>query len=926
MTTVALWIVRLVTPRANREWVVGDTVEQFNLRARSSGTKAANQWLLRETVRIVLAAPRHHLAIRPRDAARSTVRQGAGQMWSSWLQDIRYGLRLLRRSPVFTLVAVASLALGIGGSAAVFSVLNAVVLRNLPIAEPDHFFSAVRQQRRETSTRFSWPSVQGIREELAGKAEIAAASSVGTMQLRLEGVGDGVAGERGSVQLVSGEYFEILRQRPLLGRLLTPADNQTLGAHPVAVISHGYWRRQLGGAPDAVGRTLTINGTTFAIVGVTRPEFFGTNVAIRNADAWIPLMMQAAVRYASNSSSHGNADSRQPWPPQPLVEWLTLFVRVPAGTEPSTIAAAITVRHQADGAARRADDATYADQRAAERVTLDEAGRGLSSLRASSSTTLYVLLAMMTVLLLIASGNVAGLLVARAAAREREIAVRLSLGAGRLRLARQLIVESCLLGVAGGLLGLGVALWGRNLIVALFAGGANPVVTLDTGLDWRVLAFAVAITAVTSVACGLLPAIRGTRGRAAESLTLQSRSALEGRRRLFAGRALVGVQIAFCLLLLVVAGLFVRSLRILTTTDIGFDREQVLGARLDVRSLGYSAEERHLLYQRILDRAQTLPGVVSASMSLNGPVTSSAWLSGFVVDGYTPQPGERMQTSEELVTEQYFSTVGLRIVRGRGFGPLDRGADARSTIINETMARRYFAGQDPIGKRWGYSESALRGPGAFTIVGVVEDARYRDLKGTVPTMAYHLSGPSVDESDPLNDLEIRTSGSALALAGTLRQVLAQVEPRMPVNDVLSLEQRVGRLVWQESIVARLTAIFSGISLLLACLGLYGTISYGVSQRVPELGLRLALGADRRQVLWLVMREALTLVIFGSTVGLLLAYGAARSLGSQLYGVGPLDPVAYVAGATLLVTVGLGAAYLPALRASRIEPMTAIARN
>jgi predicted permease len=402
-------------------------------------------------------------------------------------------------------------------------------------------------------------------------------------------------------------------------------------------------------------------------------------------------------------------------------------------------------------------------------------------------------------------------------------------------------------------------------------------------------------------------------------------TALASRRTLFAGRALVVLQMAFCLLLLVVAGLFVRTLRVLTSADIGFDRQHVIGARLDVRSLGYAAEQRHQLYARIVERVQSLPGVQSASLSLNGPIVASSQLSGFAIDGYTPKPGERMQTNEETVTEDYFSTVGLRIVRGRAFGPQDRATGTRSTLINETMARRFFGDQDPIGTRWAYSTDALRTPHAFVVIGVVQDAKYRDLKGPIPTMTYHLASPS-DADDVLSDLEVRTTGSPMAVAAMLRQVLAQVEPRLPVNDVLALEERVGRVLWQESIFARLTSLFGGLSLLLACLGLYGTISYGVSQRVPELGLRLALGAGRGRLLWLVMRDALTLVIIGSAVGLLLAYAAASSLGSQLYGVGPLDPIAYVSAATLLIIVGLAAAYLPAFRASRIEPMTAIAHN
>jgi len=844
-------------------------------------------------------------------------------MLSDALQDVRFGLRLLRRSPVFTAVAVLSLALGIGGAAAVFSLLNAIVLRSLPVAEPDRLFVAERHRPDEMSPRFSWPEVGRLRDELAGRSELAAASSVATMQLRPARASATAAAERGSVQLVSGEYFDVLGQRPQAGRLLMREDNQALDGHPVVVVSHGYWRRSLAGASDAIGQTLAINGTAFTIIGITAPEFFGTTVSMRGVDAWVPLMMQSAIRYGGNASSHADGDTRKPWPPQENVEWLNVFARVPRGGEPTSIAAALTVRHHADVTSRSGSDTDNAERLRAERIVLAPAGRGLSSLRDQASTALYVLLAMMIVLLMIASGNVASLLVARATSREREIAVRLSLGAGRLRLIRQLLVESLLLGLAGGVVGLGLALWGRDLLLGLFVSGQTSLITLDTGIDWRVMAFAVAMSLATGLACGLLPALRGTRVPVSESLKLQSRAVgLHSRRTLVAGRALVAAQMAFCLLLLIVAGLFVRSLRVLATSEIGFDRAHLLGARIDVRSLGYSADARQVLYRRLLDRVQALPGVQSASLSQNGPVVTSSQISGFSIEGYTPQSGERMSTNEEIVTEDYFSTVGLRIMRGRPFGPGDRGAGSRSTLINETMARRFFSGQDPIGKRWAYDPNAVSTPEAFVIIGVVEDAKYRDLRSAIPTMTYHLSGPSEDAV--LSDLEVRTAGAPEALVSTLRQVLAEAEPGLPVYDILPIEQRVARALSQDALIAQLTSVFSGISLLLACLGLYGTISYGVTQRVAELGLRIALGAVRRQVLWLIMREALVLVAIGSAVGFSLAYLAARSLGTVLYGIGPVDPLAYGTGAALLLSVGLVAAYLPAFRASRIEPMRALA--
>jgi predicted permease len=739
------------------------------------------------------------------------------------------------------------------------------------------------------------------------------------MQLRA-GQAANVAAERGTVQLVSGEYFEVLGQRPSLGRLLARTDNEALDAHPVAVLSHGYWQRSFGGAADVVGRTLSINNQAFTVVGVAAPAFFGTTVSIRGVDVWVPLMMQSAVRYGGNASATNDADMRKPWPPQEDLSWLSLFVRVPPGTDPESIAAALTVKHHAD-VTSRLGQSDYANTLRGERIALESAAAGVSTLRSQASVALYVLLAMMGVMLLIASGNVASLLVARATAREREIAVRLSLGAARSRLVRQLLTESLLLGLAGGLLGLGIAVWGRDLLLGLFISGQTNIVMLDIGIDWRVMAFATSIAVLTGVACGLLPAFRGTRVPVSESLKLQSRGTLQSRRTLLAGRVLVAGQMAFCLLLLIVAGLFVRSLRVLATSDIGFDRAHVVAARVDPRSLGYSAEQRQQLYARVIARLEQLPGVLSVSLSQNGPVVPSSQISGFSIEGYVPGDGERMSTNEEIVTENYFATVGLRILRGRPFGPMDRGPSSRATLINETMAKRFFPNQDPIGKRWAYDSSAFKSGEAFVIVGVVEDAKYRDMRTTTPTMIYHLSGPLQDAV--LGDLEVRTAGAPATLVTTIRQALAEAEPALPVFDIMPLDQRVTRSLTQDAVIARLTTVFSGVSLLLACLGLYGTIAYGVNQRMAELGLRIALGANRGRVLWLVMREALILVVVGTGVGAALAYLAARGLGTLLYGIGPLDPLAYGAGAALLAVVALLAAYIPALRASRIEPMRAI---
>jgi predicted permease len=844
-----------------------------------------------------------------------------------FFRDLRYGARLLRRSAGFTFTAVLSLGLGIGGATAVFSLVNAIVLRTLPVPDPQQLFVAeVRSASHDHGELISGPTFEHARDELASRKVGEAFAATGAVGMQLQPDGDSAPG-RGSVQLVSGEYFNVLRQQPQVGRLLNPSDNRVVGGHPVAVISDGYWRRRLNGLPDAVGRQIAINGNSFTIVGVTRPRFFGTTLSLRGPDVWIPYVMQPVVRYSSNASNSGDSDPRKPWPPQAQIEWLNVFARVPKGVAPASAADAFTSVHQRDREAvlpKGSSDDDRAGIRK-QRVALVDASTGISGLREGASQPLFVLLAMVGVLLVIACGNVAGLLLARAAGREREIAIRLSIGAGRSRLVRQLLAESLLLATAGGILGITFAAWARDGLLGLLVNVTSNTTPIDlnTGLDWRVLGFSLGISMLTGIACGVLPAIRGTRVPVSDSLKQQSRGAVgtEGRRGLLVGKILVGAQMAFCLLLLVVAGLFARSLQSLTKTDVGFDKEHILAARADIRGAGYTSEERQALYRRVVERLQMLPGVQSASLSSNGPLANSSRISSMSVEGYTPAPEERLRTNEEVVTDRYFETVGLKVIDGRAFGPEDRKAGSLNTIINATMAKRYFPGRSAIGKRWSYGGDIDKD--SNVIIGVVEDARYVQLRTPPPNMAYHLAEASPD--DVLSDIELRTTGAPGALAATVREVLAQAEPRLPVFEVIPLTDRIARGVAQDRMVARLTAIFGALALLLASLGLYGTISYGISRRVAELGLRMALGADRRMVLWMVLREALTLVVAGGLIGLPLAFLAGKAMSTLLFGVGAADPVSFGLGALTLLAVAAVAAYLPAHRASRIEPMVALGR-
>jgi predicted permease len=838
-----------------------------------------------------------------------------------FFRDLRYGARLLRRNTIFTATAVLSLALGIGGATAVFTLVNAVVLRTLPVPRPSELYAAKSIGTYGSDNLYSVPTLVHAQDELRSTgAQLAAATDLAGMELQSSA---DASPSRGQAQLVSGDYFDVLEQRPEFGRLLTRADNASVGESPVAVVSDAYWRRHFGSSTDLTRRTVTVNGTLFSIVGVTRPKFFGTTVSLHAADVWIPFMMQPVVRYEGDSSAH-NADRQKPWPSQVGLAWLNLFVRVPSSTPVTQVEAALTGVEQRDEIAQMSKRATDDDRAAIRKshVQMLNASAGISSLRDDVSTPLFVLLAMVGVLLVIACGNVAGLLVSRAAGREREVAIRVSIGAARGRLVRQFLAESLLLAGAGGVLGMTFAIWARDALLALLV-NTNGSIDLDTTLDGRVLAFSVAVTAVTGVASGILPALRGTRVAAAESLKQQSRAVggEAGRRGLFVGRSLVVAQMAFCLLLLVVAGLFGRSLRALARTDVGFDRNHVLTATLDYRAAGYSPQERLVSYRRIVDRLQALPGVAAASLSENGPLADSARISSLNVDGYVAGKDEHLRTNEEIVTDRYFDAVGLRMLAGRGFESQDRDPAAHSTIVNETFAKRFFPKGDPVGRHWTYGGPIDKD--AFVIVGVVEDARYVDLKVPPPNMVYHVA-----ESRPaevLDDLEIRTSGAPAAIVASVRQAIAESAPRLPLVRVTPLSERIANGLREDRMVSRLTTVFGALALMLASLGLYGTISYGVSRRMAELALRIALGADRRSVQWLVLRQALALVCAGGAVGLPLAFIAARTVSSLLYNIPAADPLAFSIGFAVLLAVSTLAAYLPAYRASRIEPMAALNR-
>jgi predicted permease len=853
------------------------------------------------------------------------------------MQDLRFGARLLARNPLFTVVASLSLALGIGANSAVFSMINGVLFRSLPVPQAEQLYIA-ETPRADAQPRFAYPTFEAARALIGARAELAAVSSIQPMQIAAP-VGSGVDDIRsdakaiargasvsqwGRVQLVSGEYFHLLRQRAQVGRLLGPEHNQTPGQHAVAVISDSYWTRRFDRALTALGTELTVNGAPVTVVGVAAPGFFGTTVGASYADLWVPIMMQAEVRYDGRMTAT-DGDARQPWPPQPGVLWLDIMLRVPSGN-----VAAVT--EALNLAAQRAIARAIAPQPPVEpgpdrgerlnatRITLTPAARGISEIRTVVTAPLAVLLAMVVLLLAITCANVASLLLARATNRGREMAIRLSIGAGRGRLVRQLLTESLLLATLGGGMGLLIAYWG--IAVGQRSALANGI---DISLDWRVTAFTLVISLAAGLVFGLLPALRGTDRPLVNALKSHTSGTLGSSGRLGPARMLIVGQIAFSILLLVVAALFARSLQKLTRVDVGFDRDHLIVARVDPRAGGYSLNEMSALYRGVLERIRAIPGVTAASMSTNPPFSGSRVTSGFEVEGYMRRSDEQLSAHQEHVTADYFRTVGLRVVQGRAFGPdeHDEHDDQESgrgvSVINQTMAKRYFPNQNPIGRHWG-PDADFQAHG-YEIIGVVQDAHHDGLKSAPPNMVYLPA--SRRGEDFLNGIEVRTAGRPSAFVETIRTSLREAEPRLPLTFIDTLDERIRQTTTPERLLMWLTMAFSGVALFLACLGLYGTISYAVTRRTAELGLRMAIGASRASVQWLVMREALLLLVLGLFVGLPLAFLGAQAMRHLLHGITPADVQAHgIAVATLVILAAL-AAYLPARRASRVDPLLAL---
>jgi predicted permease len=830
-------------------------------------------------------------------------------MLNETLQDLRYGLRMLRKSPAFAVVVVLSLGLGIGANTAIFSLIDAVMWQMLPVQNPKELLKVGRTTGGDPFFGFTFADFRRLRDQTEFFQELVAYSPV-----RVNVSVNGSTEPTAEGQLVTGNYFTVLGVRPAAGRTIGIDDDRKPYAHPVAMISYGYWKRRFGSAPSIVGRTISLSGTPFTIIGVTPREFFGLEVGTA-PDIFAPTMMQPVLMPASENLLAN---------PILIASWLRAFGRLKPGVNAAEAAAGMTVLFLQNQPPPKRDTFGKPMARAQERIALIPAANGLSALRSQFSQPLIILMAVVGVVLLIACANIANLLLARSASRRAEFAMRLALGAGRGRLFRQVLVESVLLAVLGGLCGVILARWAARLLVAFMSAGRSPIV-LDLTLDWRVLGFTAAVSILTGIVFGLVPAIRSTRLEIAAAVKGKS-GGPAGGSMMRPGKALAVTQVALSLVLLIGAGVFVRSLQNLNRQDGGFQRDSVLLVRVepkgsDQRNIPGTSERLDRAYRDLLQRVEAIHGVRAASMAHFTPTSRVGFSSPLKL-----QSGEEMRVSRLMVYPNYFATMSIPIVAGRDFnaGDLD-GNSPGVAVVNEAFARSAFKGASAVGQQY-MSSLGRRGLSPVTIIGVVKDTRYASLRSDTPPLIYQ---PFFQTSTGRGQmvLHVRVAGGLGVVVPRVRDAVQSADRTLPLFEIRSLADEMDAALIRERIVATLSGLFSILALLLAAVGIYGLLAFGVVQRTGEMGLRMALGARRANLVWMVMREALVLVVAGTAVGLPAAFAVARLASSHisglLFGLKSTDPTTIGLATVVLTMVAMAAAYLPARRASTVDPMTAL---
>jgi macrolide transport system ATP-binding/permease protein len=887
---------------------------------------------------------RHHLALKAEEQGSTEAAQKQfgnitllkedsrtmwiGTFWEQLEQDVRYGLRNMAAHKLFSAMAVLSLALGIGANTAIYSFMDAIMLKAMPVRHPEELAivnwhvekessPVIRSQTGSnyddpgglrTSPNYPYPAYEFLRDNNNVFSSLFAYANAGRLNLVIDG-----QAELGEGEYCSGGYFSGLGIIPAAGRLIDPDDDRH-GAPPVVAITYGFWQRRFGGRSDAVGKSILLNGKPFTIVGVAAPQFFG--VRPQSAPVvFIPVRQLGLV----DSNRFGDVEARFT---DSHFYWIEMMGRLRPGVSLTQAQTELGGKFQGWVTGTAATEKERANLPA---LWVQEGGSGVDSLRRQYSKPLYILMAMVGLILMIACANIANLLLTRAEARRREMAVRLSLGAGRLRVIRQLLTESLLLSFCAGLLGIFLAEWGIRSLTWLLANGRENF-SLHAELDWRVLTFTLLVALATGVLFGLAPAIQATKVEITPALKESRANVPRGRMGRFGtpfglSHLLVVSQIAISLLLVAAAGLFVRTLNNLESVQLGFNRENVLLFSLNGALAGYKGSSLKSLYAELQRRFRSLPAVRGATVTTMPLVANYSNSTDIIIPGVPKAPGRGPDTSVIMVGPAFFETMQIPILLGRPIDERDRDGAPISAVVNEVFAKKYFPGESPVGRHFGFGRKE---PVDVEIAGIARTARYNSLKQEIPPVAY-ISYLQTIKTWPVNQIffELRTVGDPLAMAKTVRQIVHEVSPNVPVADITTQSRQIDGTIIQERTFAELCTCFGVLALVMACLGLYGTMAYAVSRRTSEIGIRMALGAERRWIIWMVLKQVLVLGAVGVVVGMAAVWETTAFLKSFLFGLQPNDPMALGGAVAILAGCAVLAGYAPALRASRIDPMAAL---
>jgi predicted permease len=822
--------------------------------------------------------------------------------------DLRFAFRTFRKSPVFVVVALLSLALGIGANTAIFTLVDQLMLRLLPVKNPEQLVALWGRGEHYGGNngryKLSYPMYCDFRDKnqvfdgMFGSWDTA-------INLNFDGRTERIAG-----QLVTGSYFPVLGVGAALGRVLTPDDDKIRGGHPVVVLSYRYWITRFAGDPGVIGKKLSVNGYPMTVIGVSQAGFDGTDPA-NSPQIRLPMLMEGEVNAPSK-----NLDDRR-------FRWIAVFGRLKRGETMEQAKAGLQpLFHQTIEWEVQQKEFSKTAPLTREKflkmwIDLLPASKGLSGLRQQFSNPLLVLMSIVALVLLIACANVANLLIARATARQKEIAVRLALGAGRSRIISQLLTESLLLALGGGAAGVVLAVWIDRALISFLPTGTSDL-AISTTPDWRVLSFALGISLLTGLIFGLVPALQSTRPNLAPTLK-DSVGSIAASGSVALRKALVAAQVSLSLLLLIGAGLFIRSLQNLKDLDPGFRTRNLLTFAADPTSNGYPRERSLQFYRQLKESLDSIPGVESSSLAVVPVLEGNEWDNWVSVENFTPKPGEWIDPHVNYIYPDYFKTLDVPIIAGRDFRITDGPSATKVAIVNEKFAKQYFGG-NPLGRHLGMGGD----PGTkldIEVIGVVRDSKYESMRDEMPLEVFtpYLQRTYANSMSAY----VRTTRDPEQIFSIVRKVVSQIDSNVPMYRVKTLEKQLDNSLITERLVASLSSAFGLLATLLAAIGLYGVMAYTVARRTREIGVRMALGAAARDVIWLVMKEVFVLVAIGIGVALPLAFGLTGLVKAQLYGIAPNDPASLVFATLGISAVALIAGYVPARRATKIDPMRAL---